>query len=195
LSSSCRETTKNATKQSKGGNDRGKKILPQLCCKTNWRGIFELPLLLRNAQKRHKRKKKIKHGVLVRFSYLPNYLIQWLSARCTSLVASKKKSQRHAPARRSAMAPRDPMPDARSWIMAMAMAIGGTGDGRPQQPAAGRLLATIAGYRINPIRLGHAQLRQYCFYASSGTRNQIITPQMELNGVLLCPELSSLLLG
>jgi hypothetical protein len=54
---------------------------------------------------------------------------------------------------------------------------------------------TIAGYRIKPVRLGDAQLRQYCIYASSGTRNQIITPQTELNGVVLCPELSSLLLS
>jgi hypothetical protein len=53
----------------------------------------------------------------------------------------------------------------------------------------------IAGYRINPVRLGHAQLRQYCFYASFETRNQIRTPQTELNGVVLCPKLSSLLLG
>jgi hypothetical protein len=43
----------------------------------------------------------------------------------------------------------------------------------------------IAGYRINPVRLGHAQLRQYCFYASFETRNQVRTPQTELNGVVL----------
>jgi hypothetical protein len=42
----------------------------------------------------------------------------------------------------------------------------------------------IAAYRIKPVRLGDAQLRQYCFYASSGTRNQIRTPQTELNGVV-----------
>ena len=56
-------------------------------------------------------------------------------------------------------------------------------------------LQGIAGYRIKPVRLGHAQLRQYCFYASFETRNQIRTPQTELNGVVLCPKLSSLLLG
>jgi hypothetical protein len=27
----------------------------------------------------------------------------------------------------------------------------------------------IAGYHINPVRLGKAQLRQYCFYTSSET--------------------------
>jgi hypothetical protein len=56
-------------------------------------------------------------------------------------------------------------------------------------------ISGIAGYRINPVRLGHAQLRQYCFYASFETRNQIRTPQMQLNGVVLCPKLSSLVLG
>jgi hypothetical protein len=55
--------------------------------------------------------------------------------------------------------------------------------------------ATIAAYRIKPVRLGDAQLRQYCFYASFETRNQIRTPQTELNGVVLCPKLSSLVLG
>jgi hypothetical protein len=58
-----------------------------------------------------------------------------------------------------------------------------------------RALRCIAGYRIHPVRLGHAQLRQYCFYASFETRNQIRTPQTELNGVVLCPKLCSLVLG
>jgi hypothetical protein len=49
----------------------------------------------------------------------------------------------------------------------------------------------IAGYRIKPVRLGDTQLRQYCFYASSETRNQIRTSQTELNGVVLCPKLFS----
>jgi hypothetical protein len=53
----------------------------------------------------------------------------------------------------------------------------------------------IAGYRIKPVRLGHAQLRQNCFYTSFETINQIRTPQTELNGVVLCPKLSSLVLG
>jgi hypothetical protein len=54
-----------------------------------------------------------------------------------------------------------------------------------------RLCLDIAAYCIPhkaSSRLGDAQLRQYCFYASSGTRNQIRTPQTELNGVVLCPE-------
>jgi hypothetical protein len=53
----------------------------------------------------------------------------------------------------------------------------------------------VAAYRIKPVRLGDAQLRQYCFYASFETRNQIRTPQTELNGVVLCPKLFSLVLG
>jgi hypothetical protein len=36
-----------------------------------------------------------------------------------------------------------------------------------------------------PVRLGRTQLRQYCFYASSETRNQIRTPKTVLRQHLL----------
>jgi hypothetical protein len=48
---------------------------------------------------------------------------------------------------------------------------------------------------IKPVRLGDAQLREYFLYASFETRNQIRTPQTELNGVLLCPKLFSFSAG
>jgi hypothetical protein len=75
---------------------------------------------------------------------------------------------------------------------------GRVGHSDPQRPSTGsisRHVSRIAGYRISPVRLGHVRLRQYCLYASFETRNQIITPQTELNSVVLCPKLSSLLLG
>jgi hypothetical protein len=58
-----------------------------------------------------------------------------------------------------------------------------------------RVHKTMAGYRITPVLGFWTKLRQYCFYASSGTRNRIRTPQTDPPGHSVWSKTFSLVLG